>query len=86
MKNRKLIFTAAFMALATLVMLDHEDKLPVGKLDPTFANLTPEELQAAERRFFETLGSMSKDKQQQFMNLIKNITPEQKADLLDQLK
>ena len=75
-----------FMALSTLVMLDHEDNLPAGKLDPAFANMTPEELQVAERRFFETLGSMSKEKQQQFMNLIKNITPEQKADLLDQLK
>ena len=84
-KNPRLY--AEFMALVTVVVADHEETtLPVKKVDPALAHLSPEELEVAEQRFFQTIGSMSKEQQQKFMDLIRNITPEQKADLINQLK
>lgn len=48
--------------------------------------LTDEEYKTASKNFFSTLASLSDEDRKEFMKLIANITPEQKADMIDRLK
>lgn len=52
----------------------------------TLDNLSDEEYNRAKERFFSTFEGLSDKEKLEFINMIVNITPEQKEDMLDRLK
>ncbi len=48
--------------------------------------LTDEEYKKASDNYFKTLAKLSDSERKEFLTLIANITPEQKADMIDRLK
>ena len=49
-------------------------------------NLSEEEYKRAEHNFYHTLANLSDKDKREFLNLLVNITPEQKDDMVERLK
>ena len=78
-------FFKELMALG-FVMNFADDSTPNKREEKTLDNLTNEEYNRAKDRFFSTFEGLSDKDKMEFVNMIVNITPEQKADMLDRLK
>lgn len=81
-KNPKLY--AELMALTSLAIANNDSEVvPVS--DPLLADLSVEDRDAAEERFFQALASMDETKKAEFIKLLQNLSPEAKGDLIQQL-
>ena len=78
-------FYSKLMAL-NVAMSYADDQNPRVAEQKMLDGLTDEEYKTASSNYFKTLASLSESDRKEFLNLIANITPEQKADMLERLK
>jgi hypothetical protein len=78
-------FFNELMALSFVMAYDDEQN-PKQKQVKTMDNLSDDEYLRVKHRFFDTLDGLSESESKEFLNLIVNITPEQKKDMIDRLK
>lgn len=78
-------FFNELMAL-NFVMAYEDSQNPTPKQVKTLDGLTDDEYARVKHNFFHTLAGLSESEQKEFLNLIVNITPEQKQDMINRLK
>lgn len=78
-------FYGELMAL-NFAMAYEDSQNPSQKKANVLEGLTNEEYKRASDNYFKTLASLSESDRTEFLNLIANITPEQKADMINRLK
>lgn len=78
-------FYTKLMAL-NFAMSYADEQEPSKEQPKTLNSLTDEQYIAASKNYFETLAGLSENDRKEFLNLIANITPEQKADMIERLK
>ena len=78
-------FYTKLMALNT-AMSYADDQNPNETPAKVLEGLTDEEYKKASHNYFQTLASLSESDRKEFLTLIANITPEQKADMIERLK
>ena len=78
-------FYGELMAL-NLAMAYEDSQNPTQKPIKVLEGLTDEEYKNASDNYFKTLASLSEEDRKEFLNLIANITPEQKTDMINRLK
>ena len=72
--------------MALNVAMSYENDQNAGLKQNEMEGLSGEEYKKASENYFKTLASLSDSDRKEFLNLITNITPEQKKDMLNRLK
>lgn len=75
-------FFQKLMVLDEAMSAGLDNKLKLSKLE----DLTPEEYKKASENYFKTFSSLSDKERKEFINMIVNLTEEQKKDMLERLK
>jgi hypothetical protein len=78
-------FFTKLMSL-NIAMAYENDQNPSAAHPKAIEGLSAEEYQTASHNYFETLARLSESDRKEFLNLIANITPEQKQDMIARLK
>lgn len=82
-KNPELF--AQLITMTALVSNVEQTTEPDNSIDPALANLSKDQLNKAEYELYTMINKLSDKQRKEFFALLKNITPEQKAELVDKL-